>query len=159
MRKIIFRGRRIGGGEWVQGGIAPAYHTPDEPFGDDAEEGYRIIADGRAYVVDQDSIGQYTGKNDKNGTPIFEGDLVEAVDHLGNMMRGRVLFGTHAPTMQADHYTVGWWIQWMCNEFYRKELGFWRGKITVVGPWADNDRLWDQWCEEAAAYEQARKNL
>jgi len=29
----------------------------------------------------------------------------------------------------------------------------------VVGPWADNDRIWDQWCEEAAAHERAQETM
>lgn len=159
MRKIIFRGRRIGSGEWVRGGIAPAYHEAADPMAPEEQEGYSIIADGRAYAVDQDSIGQYTGKYDKNGTPIFEDDLVEAVIFTGELIRGRVRFGTHAPTMQCDPFSVGWWIDWTGDELIRKELGFWRDKITVIGPWADNDRLWDQWCEEAAAYERAEKSM
>lgn len=159
MRKIIFRGRRIGSGEWVQGGIAPAYHETADPMTPEEQEGYSIIADGRAYAVDQDSIGQYTGKNDTTGTPIFEDDLVEAVRHTGELIRGRVRFGTHAPSMMNDSCSVGWWVEWAADEFLRKELGFWREKITVVGPWADNDRMWDQWCEEEAAYERAKKSM
>ena len=159
MRIILFRGKRIGSREWVEGGIVPAYHEAADPMEPEVEKGYSIVADGRAYAVDQDSIGQYTGKSDKNGTPIFEGDLVEAVSSTGRMLRGRVFFGPHAPTMQADHYTVGWWIGWAGDEFLRKELGFWREKITVVGPWADNERLWDQWCEEAAEHERAQETM
>lgn len=159
MRKIIFRGKRIGNVEWVQGGIAPAYHEAADPMEPMIQDGYSIVTDGRAYAVDQDSIGQYTGKKDKRGNPIFEDDLVEAVRHTGELIRGRVRFGTHAPTMKFDSCSVGWWIDWAGDEFLRKELGYWREKITVIGPWADNDRMWDQWCEEAAADERAKQNL
>ena len=68
MRKIIFRGKRRNG-EWVQGLIGPAYYDengPVEPFRD----AYSIIAERRSYAVDQDTIGQYTGMDDKNGTPM-----------------------------------------------------------------------------------------
>ena len=146
-------------GEWVQGGIAPAYYAPGDPMAPEQEAGYSIIQDGRAYAVDQDSIGQFTGKKDKDGQPIFEDDLVEAVDHTGSLIRGRIRFGTHAPTMQTDHCSVGWWIEWARNEWFRKELGFWYLKIRVLCAWADDPRMWDQWCEEAAAYERAERNL
>jgi len=159
MRKIIFRGKQLGSGEWVRGGISPAYYAPGNPMAPEQAEGYSIIQYGRAYAVDQASIGQYTGKNDKNGAPIFEDDLVQAVCHTGELIRGRVRFGTHSPTMQCDTCSVGWWIEWAGDEFLRKELGFWQEKITVVGPWADNDRIWDQWCEEAAAHERAQETM
>ena len=160
MRKIIFRGKRLGSGEWAQGGIAPAYHAADDPVGPEICDGYSIIADGRAYAVDQDSLGQYTGMDDKNGQPIFEDDLVTAthVDGEG-MIRGRVRFGLHAANMSQQHVCQGFWIEWAADEFLRKELGFWRERLTVIGPWADNARMWDRWCEEAAALQKARENI
>ena len=159
MRKIIFRGKRIGGGEWVQGGIAPAYHNAGEPTEPMNGDGYSILADGRAYAVDQDSIGQYTGVRDKKGNPIFEDDLVEAVWINGKTIRGRVCFGRHAPTASISSNSLGWWSEWAGEEFMRRDLLFWRAKITVIGSWADDPRKWDQWCEEAAAYEQARQSM
>ena len=159
MRKIIFRGKRLGSGEWVKGGIAPAYHEASDPMAPEEQEGYSIIDDGRAYAVDQDSIGQYTGKKDRDGNPIFEDDLVEAITHTGEMIRGRIRFGTHAPTMQCDPCSVGWWIQWAGDDFLCKELGFWYERIRAVCPCADDPRLWDRWVMEASADERARKNM
>ena len=159
MRKIIFRGKRIGSGGWVQGGIAPAYHAAEGPMEPEIRDGYSIIADGRAYAADQDSLGQYTGMDDKHGTPIFEDDLVEAVSHSGELLRGQVRFGLHAANMSQQSVCVGFWIEWAADEFLRKELGFWRERLTVIGPWADNARTWDRWCEEAAALQKASGNI
>lgn len=159
MRKIIFRGRRIGTGEWVRGGIAPAYHAAEDPMEPDRQEGYSILADGRAYAVDQDTIGQYTGMDDKAGNPIFEDDLVTTTHFDGEgVIRGRVRFGPHAANMSQQHVCQGFWIEWAADEFLRKELGFWRERLTVMTPWAENPRLWDRWCEEAAALERARQD-
>lgn len=147
MRKIIFRGRRINSTEWVRGGISPTA----------LNDGYSISSGIRSYAVDQGTIGQYTGMNDRNGAPIYEDDLVTATHADGEgIIRGRVRFGLHAPTMSQCHFSQGFWIEWAADEFLRKELGFWRERLTVIGPWADQPRTWDRWCEEAAALERAR---
>lgn len=48
MRIILFRGKRIGTGEWVQGGIEPAsaYHEAGYPMTPEEQEGYIIISEG-----------------------------------------------------------------------------------------------------------------
>ena len=76
MREILFRGKRISDGEWVEGylgvevGGAPVieYCGTDEDVGDYVEEQF----------VNPETVGQYTGLTDKNGTKIFEGDILHA---------------------------------------------------------------------------------
>lgn len=76
MRDILFRGKRKDNGEWVEG------------FYICVGEKYHYILTGKLnltkygaefekYRVYSDTVGQFIGLMDKNGTKIFEDDIVE----------------------------------------------------------------------------------
>ncbi len=78
MRDIIFRGKRLYNGEWEygdllqydDGSVCIGVHSKN--YTDDGFNSgqYRRIA-----LVDEDTVGQYTGLKEKNGKKIFEGDI------------------------------------------------------------------------------------
>lgn len=129
-RKNIYRGKKETTGEWVEG-----YYTfySNEYSGEKHPQG--VIRDTRGFTeriffVIPETVCEYTGVPDIEMSKIFVNDIVE---HDGSI--GIVRFGKY-----GNGFHFGYYIDWI-NCGYRQELGFWKGKVKVIGNIFDNPDL------------------
>lgn len=119
MREILFRGKRADNGKWIEGNL----FIPD--LSDAPTEiciGTNIVR--ITYDVIPESIGQYTGLTDKNGTKIFEGDIVK---HTIGTFIVKFSNGTFLSSLTEDNY-----LSFLCSIHNQSE---------VIGNIHDNPEL------------------
>ena len=95
-REILFRGKRIDNGEWVEGNYI---------FEDFDRVGIHQIGTIIQCFVIPKTVGQFTGLLDKKGKKIFEGDIVK---HEGKIYEVKYLekYARFAPSNEHSVFMV-----------------------------------------------------
>lgn len=122
MREILFRGKF--GNEWKYGflSIEPKGLVIKEPYKNESSN---------VWHIDADTVGQYTGLTDKNGTKIFEGDIIDFLYRSGYDDYGIVQY-------DADETEFGF----VYNSIYEGLGRHYQSKdIEVIGNIYDNPEL------------------
>lgn len=132
MREILFRGKRVDNGEWIEGAYFPQNDNyPATIYTDD----------GLGTAVDPATVGQYTGLTDKNDKKIFEGDIVDASE-TGWALCGPA--GRFSPVIP---------VKWACDicgfdpfADYDRDCGVYTygNKVEVIGNIHDNPELLEE---------------
>ena len=132
MREILFKGKRVDNGEWVHGDLL--HNHDDRVFvGEVIVNGYNGTACDRyeietgLYEVLPETVGQYTGLTDKNGTKIFEGDIV--VQPCCPSIKIEVLY--------SETYMV-WFVAELDSDEISELSNFKDGDFEIIGNIHDN---------------------
>lgn len=122
MREILFKAKRLDNGEWVDGLLWKKKYYGTKvciscfPDKDDDE---------KCFVVDPETVCQYTGRTNDNGVKIFEGDIV----------KDEIIFGD---VVWDDPY-----IGFVINDIHdgHQEYSSWWNGLEVIGNIFDNPEL------------------
>lgn len=133
MREILFRGKSLDSGEWIEGNysIMLSGRVAIQPIG-------RIVT----YEVLPTTVGQFTGLLDKNGKKIFEGDIVHAVYQVGYVGCKDIDYGIGVVKYCASYYGGASYVIEIIGESYSRVFtASLENGVEVIGNVYDNPEL------------------
>lgn len=136
MREILFRGKRVDNGEWIEGYFVK-FEWREIPEIYTGWNCYTLTPE--CHGIEPSTVGQYTGLTDKNGRKIFEGDII----HLkySQVFFGGEYFGEYTAEVS---YKEGCFITDGINngdEIETPLSGFDNDEVEIIGNIHDNPEL------------------
>lgn len=144
MREILFKAKRDGSGEWVEGCYAECkgktFIGIGTSIGIDALKGFCVPVI-KWFEVDPETLCQFTGLCDKNGNKIWENDIIKY--HFGEIY-APIKYGCYQncfDSQKTEH--LGFYVDWTGDKCLRKDLGYWIDMVYAmpVGNIFDNPEL------------------
>lgn len=128
MREYLFRGKRKDNEEWVHGDLwcnpyGKRVVCIVSPINNQGTTG--------GNEVDAETVGQYTGMVDKNGTKIFEGDIVDFPDRCDDDGYGVVKYDTNETEFAIVYDSI---YKGLGRHYYSRD-------VEVIGNIYDNREL------------------
>lgn len=106
MREIKFRGKRVDSNEWIYGYLFITQKSNPLP-----DPQYFILNEHGSFIVEPDTVGQFTGFTDKKDKGIYEGDICSSVYGVGevywNDVTGKYSFEFDTDTCELFDVTTG----------------------------------------------------
>lgn len=129
MRDILFRGKRISNGDWEYGSLYTDKNKTEiirlctwEHF-----DNREVVCN---FPVDQTTVGQYIGLEDKNGKKIFEGDYLKTIALTGEVYVQEVRW--------TNKFNIAGF-RMVDSDEYWDDFDDYDGRIEVVGNIHDDD--------------------
>ena len=131
MREILFRGKQISDGEWVEGYLGIEVNNSPVIQWCEFDENYGVDCVEESAVIPE-TVGQYTGLKDKNGRKVFEGDILSG--YLDD------LFPEEESRYEVIWHDYGWHIR-SNGLLDTPDNGWLKENFEVIGNIYDNPEL------------------